>query len=316
VCEYNSRTHGFARGVSWLWLLLVWVYPGRADDGPFLAVVPSAMEEPGNLEISTKSVTAKPGGGNRFLGVATEFEYSVNAWWTSELTIGGQTMHTEGPRFTGYEWENRFRLLRDAHWINPVLDLELESIPGTDDGLLDEVVGHDGSKQTVEPGNNGHYEFEPELILDSHYQGWTIAERLTAEKNIRQGPFAFGYAAGISRSLAVGSKSDRCNFCASNLQLGMEAEGGLGTFDDFGLRNTSQYIAAVVAWTLANDVTFSVSPGFGITKASVPLLLRFSVSYEVDGFGHKVRNLFHNPLSMKSSLPTGATASVAEPITP
>lgn len=313
--EYSAGTHGSARVVYWFCLLLALVHSGHADDGPFLAVYPSAMEEPGNLEISTRSVTGKPGGSNRFLGVATEFEYSVNAWWTTELTVGGQTLQHQGPRFTGYEWENRFRLLRGEHWINPVLDLALENIPGNDEGLLDEVVGHYASKQPLEAANAGHYEFEPELILDSHYKGWTIAERLTVEKNIRHEPFEFGYAAGISRPLALGSKSDGCTFCASNLQLGMEVEGGLGTYDDFGLRGTSQSIAGVLVWTLANDVTFSVSPGFGVTKASAPLLLRFSVSYEVDGFGHKVRNLFHGPPSMKSSLPNGSPGSLAESVT-
>ena len=297
MSEYRTGTHPFTQSLLWFWFLsILAAHSGYADDGPFLAMSPPGMEEAGNLEIATKSVTAKPSGGNRFLGVATEFEYSVNSWWTTELTVGGQTIHNEGTRFTGYEWENRFRLLRGDHWINPVLDLELENIPGDDEGLLDEVVGHDGSKQSLEPGYNSHYEFEPELILDSHYQGWTIAERLTAEKNIGHGPFGFGYAAGVSRPLALGSKSDSCTFCARNLLLGIEAEGGLGTNDGFGLQGTSQYLAAVVAWTLPNDITFRVSPGFGVTKASAPLLLRFSVSYEVDGFGQKIRNLFHSHL--------------------
>ena len=249
MSEYRTGTHPFTQSLLWLWLLLILAaHSGHADDGPFLAMSPPGMEEPGNLEIATKGVTAKPSAGNRFLGVATEFEYSVNAWWTTELTVGGETMR------------------------------------------------NDGSKQPLEPGNNSHYEFEPELILDSHYQGWTIAERLTVEKNIGHGSFGFGYAAGVSRPLALGSKSDRCTFCASNLLLGIAAEGGLGTNDDFGLQGTSQYLAGVVAWTLPNDITFRVSPGFGVTKASAPLLLRFSVSYEVDGFGQKIRNLFHSNL--------------------
>jgi hypothetical protein len=297
VSGYCDYRHGFVRGVFWSSLLLICAVPsGHADDGPFLALYQPGMEEPGNLEIETKSVSAKPSGGNRFLGIATQFEYNVNAWWTTELTIGGQTMHHEGTRITGYEWENRFRLLRSDHWINPVLDLELENVAGNDEGLLDEVVGHDGSKEPIAPLTNGHYEFEPELILDSHFKGWTIAERLTVEKNIWHGPFGFGYAAGISRSLALGSKPDRCDFCTRNLQLGIEMDGGLGTNDDLGLRSTSQYIAPVVAWTLANDLTLRVSPGFGVTKASVPLRLQLSLSYEIDGFSHKVMNLFHSQL--------------------
>lgn len=317
MSEHRNLTSSFGRGVVRFSLLLILAtHSGRADDGPFLALYSPGMEEPGNLEIETKSVSAKPNGGNRFLGIATEFEYNVNGWWTTELTVGGEAAYHEGARFAGYELENRFRLLRGVHWINPVLDLELEKVPDSDEGLLDEVVGHDGSKDSLERDNNGHYEFEPEMILDSHYKGWTIAERVTVEKNIRQGPFEFGYAAGISRPLALGSDSDRCNFCASNIQLGVEIEGGLGTNDDFGLRATSQYVTAVVAWTLANDITFRVSPGFGVTSASVPFLLRFSLSYEIDGFGHKLRNFFHSPASMKTSAPAGGDSPLAVPAIP
>ena len=73
---------------------------------------------------------------------------------------------------------------------------------------------------------------------------------------------------------------------------GEAVTGGLGTYDDIGLRGASQFIAAVVTWTLADDLTFRVSLGYGVNKASVPRVLRFSVPCEMDGLGHKVRNLF------------------------
>ena len=43
------------------------------------------MEEPGNLEFATKSVSGFPQAGNAFLGNAIEMEYGVKTWWTSEL---------------------------------------------------------------------------------------------------------------------------------------------------------------------------------------------------------------------------------------
>jgi hypothetical protein len=67
--------------------------------------------------------------------------------------------------------------------------------------------------------------------------------------------------------------------------------GGLGTHADFGLNETSHYVAPTLAWTLANGTTFKISPGFGITGTSAGFLLRFGVSYEIAQFGRGMRNL-------------------------
>jgi hypothetical protein len=48
----------------------------------------------------------------------------------------------------------------------------------------------------------------------------------------------------------------------------------------------------MVKWQLPNGVSFRVSPGFGLNSNSHALLLRWGVSYEIDGFGRKVRSLF------------------------
>ena len=70
--------------------------------------------------------------------------------------------------------------------------------------------------------------------------------------------------------------------------------GGLGTHADFGLDSTSHYIAPTAAWTLANGIRFSASPGFGLTETSARFLLRFGVSYEIEQFGRTVSRLFRN----------------------
>src|SRR6266853_3059264 len=115
-----------------------------AGEGPFFITYTHQMEEPGNLEFRTKNVMGKPANGNRFVSTALEFEYGVKGWWTTELYLDGQTTRGEGALFTGYRWENRFRLLPREHWINPVLYIEFENINGADRSLL-EVVNHDGN---------------------------------------------------------------------------------------------------------------------------------------------------------------------------
>jgi hypothetical protein len=269
--------------------------PARAGEGPFFITYTHQMEEPGNLEFATKNVTGKPAGGNRFWGASAEFEYGVKAWWTSELYLDGQSTGGQGSLFTGYRLENRFRLLPREHWINPVLYFEFENINGADRSLL-EIVNHDGKEDLTEPVGEVRFEkkreLEAKLILGSYYKGWTIAENFIAEKNIRHEPFEFGYAAGVSRPLAFAARPERCNFCAENVQLGVEIYGGLGTHDQFGLRGTSHYMAPTVGWTLANGTSFKVSPAFGVTGNSAGFLLRFGVSYEVAQFGQAARNLW------------------------
>ena len=195
------------------------------------------MEEPGNLEIATRSVTGKPLGGNRFLGVATELEYGVKAWWTTELYLEGQSARHDSTVFTGFRWKNRFRLMPREHWINPVLYVEFENINGANRSLL-EVVGHDGEKDLGGLNAENHQEqkreLEAKLILSSHVKGWTLAENFIAEKNVRHSPFESGYAVGASRPLAFAARSENCRLCPENFQAGVELYGGWGRMSRSG----------------------------------------------------------------------------------
>jgi len=134
----------------------------RAGEGPFFVTYTHQMEEPGNLEFATKSVTGAPDGGVRFLGTAMEFEYGVKGWWTAEWYLDGQTTRSQSTLFTGYRWENRIRLLPREHWINPVLYVEFENINGADKTLL-EVVNHDGKDDLAAPNDEARREKQREV---------------------------------------------------------------------------------------------------------------------------------------------------------
>lgn len=288
-------------GSLWLRLMfaIAWFYHpyASAAEGPFLITYTHQMEEPGNLEATTKNVTGKPANGTRFIGSALEFEYGVKAWWTTEVYLDGQRTGRDATLFTGFRWENRFRLLPHEHWINPVIYFEFEDINGADKSLL-EVVDNDGEDALTGPSSENRAEkkreLEAKLILGSYFKGWTFAENFIAEKNVKHAPFEFGYAVGISRPLALAARPDRCNFCPENFQAGVELYGGLGTHEHFGLQETSHYVAPTVAWTIANGARFTVSPTFGTTETSARFLLRFAVSYELDQFGRAVHQLFRN----------------------
>ena len=273
-------------------LLLTLALPSIAAEGPFFITYTHQLEEPGNLEFAMKSVTGKPTDGNRFLGVATEIEYGVKAWWTTEVYLEGQSTSHDSTVFTGFRWENRFRVLPREHWINPVLYVEFANINGANRSLL-EVVDNDGkddlSGLNADARGEKKRELEAKLILSSHVRGWTIAENFIAEKNIRHAPFEFGYAVGASRPLALAARPGNCTLCPENFQAGVELYGGLGTHERFGLHETSHYLAPTIGWSLPNGPAFKVSPGFGLTGQSVGFLLRVGVSYEISQAGRMWR---------------------------
>ncbi|MGC2696728.1 MAG: hypothetical protein WA738_13160 [Candidatus Angelobacter sp.] len=241
------------------------------------------MEEPGNLEIATKSVSGFPREGNAFMGNALEFEYGVKTWWSSELYLDSQTTANESSLFTGFRFENRFRPLLQEHWINPVLYAEFENINSADKALL-EVVGHDGVADFL--GRNDRSEkkreVELKLILGSNFKGWNVAENMIAEKNIAGAPWEFGYALAVSRPLSLAASPNPCRFCRENFTLGAELYGGLGDRYSFGLHDTSHYLAPTMALHLPGGPTFAVSPAAGLNSNSHGMLLRFGVSYEID----------------------------------
>jgi hypothetical protein len=241
------------------------------------------MEEPGNLEFATKSVSGFPKAGNAFWGNAIEMEYGVKTWWTSELYLDSQTTANESSLFTGFRFENRFRPLLQEHWINPVLYVEFEDINGADKSLL-EVVGHDGIADFLERNDRSEKkrEVELKLILSSNFKGWNFSENIIAEKNIANEPWEFGYAVAVSRPLSLSASPKACTFCRENFSLGAELYGGLGDRYTPGLHDTSHYLAPTMAFHLPNGPTFAVSPTAGLNSNSHGFLLRVGVSYEID----------------------------------
>src|ERR1044071_5479433 len=258
--------------------------------GNYFVTYTHHMEEPGNLEFATKSVSGFPRAGNAFLGNAIELEYGVKAWWSSELYLDSQTTANESSLFTGFRFENRFRPLLKEHWINPVLYAEFEDINSADKALL-EVVGHDGVADFLERNDRSERkrEVELKLILGSNVKGWNLAENFIMEKNLAGEPWEFGYAVAVSRPLSLAASPNPCRFCRENFTLGAEMYGGLGDRYSFGLHDTSHYLAPTMAWHLPSGPTFSVSPAAGLNSNSHGFLMRFGVSYQIDPIVSRLR---------------------------
>jgi len=166
-----------------------------AQDKPYFVTYSHDLEEPGNLEIETKSALARPEAGHHFGALATELEYGARGWWTTELYLDGQATVGESAVYTGFRWENRFRPFMREYPVNPVLYVEFENITGADKNIL-EIVGHDGESDLVEPNATARaehlHEGELKLILSSNISDWNVSENFIAEKNLGHAPWEFG----------------------------------------------------------------------------------------------------------------------------
>jgi len=267
-----------------------------AQESPYIVTYDHYLEEPGSLEVEYFSTFGTERGGNDFHAFWTEFEYGATAWWTTELYVDGQTTFNDSTIFTGFRVENRFRLLQREHLVNPVLYIEYEQTSGADK-ILKEVEGHDVESDYA--ASNGvlrkehDHELEMKLLLSSTFKGWNVAVNPIVTKNLLPSePWEFAYAVGASRPLALKASPNRCNCCRENFIAGVEMYGGLGNTQSAGLRDTSHYLAPVVAWNLPSDWTVRVSSGFGLNDNSHRLLLRWGLSREFSGFGELVGRWF------------------------
>jgi hypothetical protein len=284
----HSNSLEYLAGIFFL-VLLTFAAPGvHGQESAYIVAYDHYLEEPGSLEVEYFSTFGTQRSGNDFHAFWAELEYGATAWWTTEFYLDGQTTFNESTIFTGFRWENRVRPLKREHFINPILYFEYENKSGADK-ILKEVEGHDVESDFLVPNalarKEHNHEVELKLILSSTMKGWNFTENTIAAKNLSNNPWEFGYALGASRPLALKASGKRCNWCRENFAVGVEMYGGLGDRYSFGLKDTSHYVAPVLAWNLPSGWTIRVSQGFGLNDNSHGLLTRWGLSREFSGFG-------------------------------
>jgi hypothetical protein len=266
----------------------------RAQETPYVVAYDHHLEERAALEVEYSSTFGTQRRGDDFHAFWTEFEYGATNRWTTGMYLEGQSTFGQSTIFTGFRFENRFRPLKREHFVNPVLYVEYERKNGADK-ILKEIEGHDTEADFLAPNAEARKEhineLELKLILSSNVRGWNFTQNTLAAKNLANHPWEFGYALGASHALAA-KGSTPCSFCRQNLTAGVEMYGGLGDRHAFGLRDTSHYVAPVMAWSLPSDWSVRLSAGFGLNDNSRRFILRWGVSRDIDGFGSMVRRLF------------------------
>ena len=217
-----------------------------AQESPYIVTYDHYLEEPGSLEVEYFSTFGTQRAGNDFHAFWVEFEYGAKAGGPRKSISTGKRLLVTALSSPAFRWENRFRLLKHEHFVNPVLYIEYERKNGADK-ILKEVEGVDvesdfaDSNATLRQEHVNELEFK--LLLSTTFKGWNIAVNPLAAKNLSNNPWEFGYAVGASRPLALKASPNRCAFCPENFIAGVEMYGGLGDRYHFGLHDTSQYLA-------------------------------------------------------------------------
>jgi hypothetical protein len=248
--------------------------PSSAQDRPFFVTYDHILEHQGDLEVGVFSTTGVPKTGeSAYTAPWLEIEYGLRDWWTSEIYLEGVTTTRDGGGFAGWRWEHRFRPMRRAHVVNPILYVEYERISEAS-RIQKELVG-DGPLAfgpIRELRSEVANELEGKLILSSAFGPWTVAENFTIEKNLSEDEgYEFGYSVGAARA-----------YSRSNLAAGVEAYGALGSSRDVTVAAARHYLAPVVQWKFGNRSALKASIGFGLTKPSDHLLIRVGFVHEWD----------------------------------
>jgi hypothetical protein len=286
--------------LQWSLLLLHFLFLSpaflSAQESPYFVTYDHHLEEPGNLELETYTTSGIPRAGQTaYVAPYMEIEYGVTARWTTELYLEGQGTIGDSAVFTGWRLENRFRLLKREHFINPVLYLEYERTSEAT-RIQKEIVG--GGPNVSSPNSElqptKNHELEGKLILSSTLHDWNIAGNFIAEKNLSQAEgFEFGYAFGLARPLATLASGAQCRFCRENVIVGVELYGGLGSTEEgFSGHDTAHYFAPVMSWQVSENGSLRFSPSIALTHQGSPVLLRFGYSYEVRNFNSAIARLF------------------------
>ncbi len=190
----------------------------------------------GEREIMFMNDIGQEADGTRYTAQMIELEYGVTDRWTSEIMFEGQTTNGEGGyNFTGFRWENRYRLFEYGRFLNPVIYTEYEDL-GEDTKYAMEIAGReDAAPQTKAR--------ERERVLETRIIfGSDISERLDVsfnwinESDLDTGVTSFGYAFGLNYKLPAppgpsGHAKEGHQEGNRDMLFGLEFFGALGDSD-------------------------------------------------------------------------------------
>ncbi|MBI3703990.1 MAG: hypothetical protein HY244_09115 [Rhizobiales bacterium] len=231
-------------------------------------------------------------------------ERAMTDQWETELMMEGQKTSGEGYQYTGWRWENRYRLFDYGTFLNPGLYVEYENLKPTTKYVM-EISGRTDKPENTE--RNTERILETRLIL-----GQDLSDKLSVSFNwINEtdifvntaGRTDFGYALGLNYMIynakggearhpgvgayphqhAAAAGADDGRWGIAHIKLGAELFGGLGDTSLGMTINpaiTEHYLGLNVMTHLQNGFHFMIGGAVGLTEVSQRGLVRLGVGYE------------------------------------
>ncbi len=242
------------------------------------------MAEVGEKELMLMNDIGQLPDGTRYTAQMLEFELGITAQWTTEFMIEGQNTSGQGGyNFTGFRWENRYRVFDREVTLNPVLYLEYEDL-SSDTLYLMEVSGREDATRRVKSRPRERV-LETRLILSQNVgKRLNIAANWLNESDLDTGVTAFGYAVGINFRLdtpvLLPGREDEDG--DAGVVLGLELFGGAGDADKGPTLDgavTQHYLAPNLLLQGRHGWKLKFGGAIGLTNVSQDLF-RMAVAYE------------------------------------
>lgn len=243
--------------------------------------------EAGEKEVMLMNDLGQEPDGTRYAAQMIEFELGLTDRWTSEFMIEGQATSGEGGyHFTGFRWENRYRLFEYGKFLNPVLYVEWEDL-GEDTKYLMEVSGREDAAERTKARPRERI-LETRLILGEDMgDGLDAAFNWINESDLDTGVTAFGYALGLNYKLsplpgAPVRHIEEEHGYHPEVRLGLELFGGLGDSDRGVTADadvTQHYLGVNTMFHVTGRTMIKFGGAIGLTNVSQDLF-RLAVGYE------------------------------------
>ncbi len=261
----------------------------RAGNGGYFATYDHHIEK-GEKEIMLMSDFTSPSKANReegqknYFSQMLELEWAVTGKFATELMLEGFAEPGGVKRFTGFRWENRYRLFKEDVPLNPMLYTEYEHLSRLTRFKM-ETSGwvNPPYKEKVETGApKDERIMETRLVLSEDFGGTNVAFNWLNETDLRNTRTDFGYLFGVMHKLGQGGHEGHSGGGFRLAAVGVELWGALGDSRKLDLAPSRQqhYLSPLLMFHLGDDIMFHVSPTIGLSKVS-DNLLRFAVGIEL-----------------------------------
>ncbi|MBI3008399.1 MAG: hypothetical protein HYY56_02620 [Candidatus Omnitrophica bacterium] len=216
-----------------------------------------------------------------------ELEYGVTDQWSTEFMVEWFEDIEHGvSEFTGFRWENRYRIFKEETLLNPTLYVEYEDLDP------DTRFKMETSGWILPPYEEEEAEVHRERILESRiilshdFGRMNAAFNFINETDLDNGVTAFGYSLGLITLLhheeeEEGGAEHHHEEEHEKVGLGIELFGALGDTKKFDLRPSRQehYLGPILVYHVNPNFMIHTQLAIGLSDASDDIV-RLNFGYE------------------------------------